>query len=312
MLRPFTFLICYTFLMSKPKVIAIVGPTASGKTALSIEIAKKYNGEVISADSRQVYVGMDIGTGKITREEMAGVPHHLIDIADPVTVYTGADFSRDANEAIKTIIERKHLPIIAGGTFFYIDLLRGKIQPAPVEPNEDFRNSLAHFKDDELFAQLQEKDAKRAESVDPFNRRRLVRALEVIEALGSVPEQKPVESPYEWLIIGVEVPNQPLHDKIKERLLARMDAGMVAEVENLHKQGVSYERLDDLGLEYRYIAQYLQQKLSYEEMLEQLETKIRQYAKRQLTWLKRDPEIEWFSSTNTEVILNRVSDFLAE
>jgi tRNA dimethylallyltransferase len=298
--------------MKKPKVIAIVGPTASGKTALSIAVAKKFNGEVVSADSRQVYIGMDIGTGKITRDEMQGVPHHLIDIADPVTVYTGADFARDANDALNTIIERDHLPIVTGGTFFYIDLLRGKIQPAPVEPNEDFRNSLAHFKDDELFAQLQEKDSRRAASVDPFNRRRLVRALEVIEALGSVPEQKPVESPYEWLIIGVEVSNAPLHDKIHDRLLDRLEAGMVAEVENLHSQGVSYERFDDLGLEYRYIGQYLQKKLTYDEMVAELETKIRQYAKRQLTWLKRDPEIEWFSSSSTEAILNRIENFLHE
>jgi tRNA dimethylallyltransferase len=241
---------------------------------------------------------------------MQGVPHHLIDIADPVTVYTGADFARDAHEAIASILDRKHVPIVTGGTFFYIDLLRGKMQPAPVEPNEDFRNSLAHFKDDELFAQLQEKDPKRAESVDPFNRRRLVRALEVIEALGSVPEQKPVESPYDWLIIGVEVPHAPLHDKIHDRLLARLDQGMVKEVENLHAQGVSFERLDDLGLEYRYIGQYLQKKLTYDEMILQLETKIRQYAKRQLTWLKRDAEIEWFSSENHTGILERVEEFL--
>jgi len=296
--------------MSKPKVIAIVGPTASGKTALSIALSKKFNGEVVSADSRQVYVGMDIGTGKITHDEMAGVPHHLIDIADPITVYTGADFVRDAHEAIKSIHGRGHFPIVTGGTFFYIDLLRGKMQPAPVEPNEDFRNSLAHFKDDELFAQLQNKDPKRAESIDPFNRRRLVRALEVIEALGSVPEQKPTESPYEWLLVGIEVQNEPLQDKIHDRLIARLDQGMVKEVENLVKQGVTYERLDDLGLEYRYIGQYLQKHLTYDEMVEQLETKIRQYAKRQLTWLKRDSEIEWFSSSDHESVFKRVEQFL--
>ena len=296
--------------MSKPKVIAIVGPTASGKTALSIAMAKKFEGEVVSADSRQVYIGMDIGTGKVTREEMDGVPHHLIDIADPVTVYTGADFARDAGQAIESIIARGHCPIVTGGTFFYIDLLRGKMQPAPVEPNEDFRNSLAHFKDDELFAQLQEKDTKRSENIDPFNRRRLVRALEVIEALGSVPEQKAVESPYEWLIIGVETTKDPLHDKIHERLLSRLETGMIQEVENLHNQGVSFERFDDLGLEYRYIGQHIQKKLTYDEMVLELETKIRQYAKRQMTWLKRDSEIEWFSSDNKEAIFGRIEDFL--
>jgi tRNA dimethylallyltransferase len=296
--------------MSKPKVVALVGPTASGKTGLSIKIAQEHDGEVISADSRQVYIGMDIGTGKITHDEMQGIPHHLINVADPVSIYTGADFMRDATTAIETILERKHLPIVTGGTFFYIDLLRGKMKPAPVEPNEDFRNSLAHFKDDELFAQLQEKDPKRASTIDPFNRRRLVRALEVIEALGSTPENTPSESPYEWLIIGLEVQNDSLQDKIRERLLARLEAGMIEEVESLNTQGVSFERLDDLGLEYRYIGQYLQKNITYDEMVNQLETKIRQYAKRQMTWLKRDSEIEWFANTNSAGILKRVGEFL--
>ncbi len=298
--------------MQKPKIIAIVGPTASGKTALSVELAQKINGEIISADSRQVYLGMDIGTGKITPEEMLGIPHHLIDIADPVTVYTGADFVKDASEAITSIVGREHVPIVTGGTFFYIDLLRGKMQAAPVEPNEDFRNSLAHFKDDELFAELQVKDPKRASTIDPFNRRRLIRALEVIEALGSVPQNTTTESPYSWLLLGIETKKDMLHDKIHDRLLARLESGMVQEVETLLAQGVSYERLDDLGLEYRYIGQYLQKNLTYEEMISELETKIRQYAKRQMTWLKRNPEIEWFSGEDHQVLFDRVSTFLKE
>ena len=297
--------------MSKPKIIAVVGPTSSGKTALSIEIAKRFEGEVISADSRQVYIGMDIGTGKVTHEEMQGVPHHLIDIADPVTVYTGSDFIKDASEAIASIHKRNHTPIVTGGTFFYIDLLRGKMQAAPVEPNEDFRNSLAHFKDDELFAQLQEKDSNRASTIDPFNRRRLVRALEVIEALGSVPERSTVDSPYEWLIIGIEMPSDTLHDRIHDRLLSRLESGMIEEVERLQKQGVTFERLDDLGLEYRYIGQYLQKNLTYDQMVDELEAKHRQYAKRQMTWLKRDNEIEWFSPKNREEIFGRAENFLS-
>lgn len=296
--------------MSKPKVVAVVGPTASGKTSLSIEIAKRFSGEVISADSRQVYKGMDLGTGKITEAEMQGIPHHLIDIMMPMKVYTGADFKRDADKAILDITGRKKLPIIAGGTFFYLDLLRGKMQPAPVEPNEDFRNSLAHFKDDELFAQLEEKDPDRAKTIDPFNRRRLVRALEVIEALGSIPTPSPVESPYDWLILGLTVPTTNLHDNIRERLERRFAAGMIKEVELLHRQGVTFERLDDLGLEYRYIAQFLQNNLTYEQMLTELETKIRQYAKRQLAWLKKDNEIEWYESADTETIFGRITTFI--
>ena len=298
--------------MSKPKVIAIVGPTASGKTSLSIEVAEKINGEVISADSRQVYIGMDIGTGKVTAEEMRGIPHHLIDIVDPTVIYTGSDFLRDAGKALNQILERDLTPIIAGGTFFYLDLLGGKMQAPPVEPNEDFRNSLAHFKDDELFAQLQDKDQKRASAIDPFNRRRLIRALEVIEALGIVPENTPTESPYEWLIVGIETDRVDLRKKIHDRLLARLESGMIAEIETLLKKGVSFERLDDLGLEYRYIGQYLQNNLTYDEMVTELETKIGQYAKRQMTWLKRDAEIKWFSSENREAIFTRINEFLAE
>jgi tRNA dimethylallyltransferase len=297
--------------MSKPKVIAVVGPTSSGKTFLSIEIAKQFSGEVISADSRQVYAGMDIGTGKVTSEEMAGVPHHLLSIVNPSEVYTGSDFLNDAASAIADITSRNKMPIVAGGTFFYLDLLRGKITPAPVEPNEDFRNSLAHFKDDELFAQLQEKDPNRAATIDPFNRRRLVRALEVIEALGSVPKHT-LTSPYTWLVIGIETSNETLQNKIHDRLIARLESGMIEEVKRLHEQGVSFERLDDLGLEYRYIGRYLQNNLTYDEMVSELETKIRQYAKRQSTWLKRDNEIEWYPAENRSAIFSRIQKFLDE
>ena len=296
--------------MKKPKVVAIVGPTASGKTSLSIAIAKKFDGEIISADSRQVYVGMDIGTGKITKEEMQDIPHHLIDITPAMKVYTGADFERDATIAILDITNRNCAPVIAGGTFFYLDLLRGKLHAAPVEPNEDFRNSLAHFKDDELFAQLQEKDSKRAGNIDPFNRRRLVRALEVIEALGSVPVSEPIESPFEWLIIGIDVVVDNLHHNIHARLKERLESGMIEEVKRLHDEGVTWERMDDLGLEYRYIAQHLQGNLTYDEMVVELEIKIRQYAKRQSTWLRKDKEIEWFDPDDRPAIFDRIKDFL--
>lgn len=296
--------------MNKPKVVAIVGPTASGKTSLSIAIAKKFAGEIISTDSRQVYVGMDIGTGKITPDEMQGIPHHLIDIVPAMKVYTGADFERDATIAILDITNRNCAPIIAGGTFFYLDLLRGKLHAAPVEPNEDFRNSLAHFKDDELFAQLQEKDSKRAGNIDPFNRRRLVRALEVIEALGSVPVSEPIESPFEWLIIGIDVVVDNLHHNIHARLKERLESGMIEEVKRLHDEGVTWERMDDLGLEYRYIAQHLQGNLTYDEMVVELEIKIRQYAKRQSTWLRKDKEIEWFDPTDRPAIFDRIKAFL--
>jgi tRNA dimethylallyltransferase len=298
--------------MSKPKVIAIVGPTASGKTGLSIELAQKLDGEVISADSRQVYRGMDIGTGKVTEKEMAGVPHHLLDIRDPMEVYTGAEFVTDGTTALADILKRSRTPIVAGGTFFYLDLLRGKMQSAPVLPDQAFRDSLHDLSNATLLEQLYAKDPERAKNIDPHNRRRVIRALEVVHELGEVPKLVTTESPYEWLVIGITMEQAQLHENIKNRLHERMEQGMIEEAQTLHKAGVTYTRLDALGLEYRYLARYLQGDLTREEMMEQLETKIRQFAKRQLTWLKRDASIEWYALENRSAIFQRATTFLAE
>lgn len=294
----------------KPKVIAIVGPTASGKTSLSIALAKEFNGEVISADSRQVYQGMDLGTGKVTAEEMADVPHHLLDIADPMEVYTGANFAHDATNTLQSILKRDRHPIIAGGTFFYLDLLRGRWQSAPVEPNETFRTSLQDLSNTTLLEMLYQKDPARAATIDQANRRRLIRALEIIDAIGVVPPAMIQNSPYEWLIIGITISKETLHRNIHVRLQERLEAGMIEEVERLLKTGVTYERLDDLGLEYRYIAKHLKGELTKDEMTTQLETKTRQFAKRQMTWLRRDRDIEWFPAEDRFAIFRRVKQFL--
>ncbi len=296
----------------KPKVVAIVGPTASGKTALSIDIARTFNGEVVSADSRQVYRGMDLGTGKVTEAEMVGIPHHLLDIADPKSVmYTGADFIRDAKTAITDIHFREKLPIIAGGTFFYIELLRGTMQPAPVAPNPTLRADLGQRSDTELVALLASKDPRRAERIDNNNRRRLIRALEIIDALGAVPEVVPVESDYDWLVIGIDVPIEILNERIMSRIMSRIEAGMIEEIAALHESGVPWERMEDFGLEYRYISRYLQGIIDKDTMIEELTNKIRQFAKRQRTWLKRDPNIVWFPfPVDTTAALAYVEKFL--
>lgn len=301
---------CYTPNMHKLKVIAVVGPTASGKTGLSIAIAKMFNGEVISADSRQVYKGMDLGTGKVTLDEMDGVPHHIIDIVDPMTVYTGADFKRDATTSIEDILTRGHVPIIAGGTFFYIELLRGTMQAAPVEPDPIFRASLDVYSNTELFEILKEKDAHRAANIDSDNRRRLIRSLEIINKLGTVPESVKIESNYDWLFIGIDLEKKALQKNIHTRLQTRFEAGMIDEVKGLREQGVTWQRMEEFGLEYRFIAKYLQGKIQKEEMEQELETKTRQFAKRQLTWLKRDVGIEWFAPENREAIFWRIETFL--
>ena len=296
---------------TKPKVLAVVGPTASGKTALSIELAKKYDGEVISADSRQVYRGLDIGTGKVTAAEMDGVPHHLLDVADPRETYTAADWQCDATAAIEDILNRGRRPIIAGGTFFWLDLLRGKAGTAPVEPDETLRETLEQQSTEELFAELQTKDPARAATIDPSNRRRLIRALEIVEALGSVPASTSTESPYDWLVIGMDVPKETLQQNFSERIDSWLRAGFQAEVERLLADGVPRERFQELGFEYTLMLDYIDQTISLTELKEKFVQKNWQYAKRQLTWLKRDEEIEWYAPENRCAIFRRTDTFLA-
>jgi tRNA dimethylallyltransferase len=296
---------------AKPKVVAVVGPTASGKTSLSIDIAKAHNGEVISADSRQVYKGLDIGSGKVTAEEMSGVPHHLLDVVEPSTLYTGADFKRDATAALEDILERNRLPIVAGGTFFYLDLLRNKLSSAPVSPNPALRATLEHCSTEELFSKLSTLDPTRAADIDAQNRHRLIRALEIVEVLGYVPKPTTHTSQYEWLIIGIDIDSESLQKNIHSRLLSRMQDGMLDEVEQLHKHGLHFERMEELGLEYRYLARHLKGDIGYETMLRELEVKIRQFAKRQKTWLKRDEAIHWFKPEERADAISKVGDFIS-
>ncbi len=298
--------------MDKTPLIILVGPTASGKTSLSIALAKRFNGEIISADSRQVYRGLDLGSGKVTKEEMGDVPHHLLDIADPNDVYTAADFTRDAREAIAAITSRHHLPIIAGGTFFYIDSLLGRISLPEVPPNAALRTELAAFDTETLFERLKQLDPRRADTVDTANPRRLIRAIEIATALGSVPEVTPTtDSPYRPLTLGITIDTETLHHNIHVRLIERLEAGMMREVETLLQNGVTHERLEALGLEYRYISRHLAGQLDYETMVRELETKIRQFAKRQYTWLKRDTSIIWIDKHDTTRIDELVGNFVS-
>lgn len=275
------------------KIIVIVGPTASGKSSLAVKLAKKLKGEVISADSRQVYKGLDIGTGKITKKEMHGVPHHLLDVASPKKVFTANEFVELGRKAIDDIISRGKMPIICGGTGFYIDALLGRIALPAVPPNPKLRAQLAKKTAAQLFAMLTKLDPRRAKDIDAQNPVRLIRAIEIAKALGNVPASKPEPLPYaiEW--IGLKPDEKKLRTKIHKRLHDRMKYGMLREAERLHNAGLSYKRMDQLGLEYRYLALLMQKKIDRAEMLEKLENEIWQYAKRQLTYFKKNPEIEW-------------------
>lgn len=295
--------------MHKTKILVIVGPTASGKTSLSIELAKKFNGEIVSADSRQVYKGLDLGTGKISKEEMQSIPHHVLDVADPKDTYTQANYVRDGRKAIADILARKKLPIIVGGTFFYIDALLGKVSTPPVEPNLELRAHLESLSNEELIHMIAEKDPERAKTIDVHNKRRLVRALEIISALGTVPTIQSEEL-YDSLTLGIAITKEKLEENIHTRLLARLNQGMIEEVKSLNRNGLSYKRLGELGIEYECTGDYLEEKISKEEMMEQIEIKSRQYAKRQMTWLKRDKSIVWIDPKDIDTIQESVSNFL--
>ncbi|MEX0869975.1 MAG: tRNA (adenosine(37)-N6)-dimethylallyltransferase MiaA, partial [Candidatus Spechtbacterales bacterium] len=282
------------------KLITIVGPTASGKSDLAVYLAKKFNGEVVSADSRQVYKWMDIGTGKVTEEEMQSVPHHLLDVAHPSRQFTVKQYKEKAEEAIKKIHKKGRLPILVGGTGFYIDTVIYDTEFPEVPPNKELRHKLEKSSTEELFEVLKKKDPKRAQTIQKDNKRRLIRALEIIEATGEPVPDIAVSgtamsaSPYDLLVIGIKVPQEELDIKIKKRLVARLKEGMIDEVKKLReKHNISWKRLENFGLEYRWIAQYLQKKVSREEMEEKLFTDIRKYSKRQMTWFKRDKNIKW-------------------
>ncbi|OGZ07764.1 MAG: tRNA (adenosine(37)-N6)-dimethylallyltransferase MiaA [Candidatus Lloydbacteria bacterium RIFCSPHIGHO2_02_FULL_50_13] len=276
----------------KPKILVIVGPTASGKSALAVKLAKKYNGEIISADSRQVYRGMDIGTGKIGRREMRGVPHHLLDVASPKRRYTVSNYVRDAERVIGGIFQRGKLPVICGGTGFYIRALVDKLKLPDVPPNKALRKRLEKKDVDELFKQLKRLDPVFALRIDRYNPRRLVRAIEIARALGHVPPLE-AKTHYDPLFIGITFSTEMLAKRIHRRLHARIKAGMLNEVKGLRRRGVSWKQLEEFGLEYRFCSRHLEGKISKAEMLSHLEVAIRQYAKRQMTWFKKDKRIHW-------------------
>jgi len=307
----------------KLKLLVIVGPTASGKSGLAVRLARKWGGEIISADSRQVYKGLNIGTGKITKKEMRGIPHYMLNIINPRQTYTAGQFRKDAEKIVQYIAQKGKLPIVVGGTGFYIDALLGTVSLPEVSPNPALRKKLEENKAITLFKKLKKLDPARAKTIDPHNKRRLIRAIEIATALGKVPKNKIMTSPYEVLKIGIDTPDTQLKKNITIRLLARLESprqsraqsrkGMIAEVQQLHKKGLSWKRMDELGLEYRFLARYLKTRgptLDREEMIKQLNNAIWHYAKRQKRWFKRDGAIYWYKLTEFKNIEKVVAQFL--
>jgi len=281
-------------------LIAVVGQTATGKTALAVQIALRHNGEVISADSRQVYRGLDLGTGKVTPEETLGVPHHMIDIVDVNDSYSVMRFQREALAVIADIQSRGKLPILCGGTGQYIDAILDDVSLPDVDPNPELRASLSKLSNEELFAQLTKLDPRRAATIEPENPHRLIRAIEIATALGAVPELSNVEPRFNALVIGCRFADtEKYRARIRTRIVERIDAGMFEEAERLQSEGVSLERMRALGLEYRHLADWLaagalRDTKTVESFIETLALDIWAYARRQRTWFKRRETIGWF------------------
>ncbi len=296
--------------MSRNKIIVILGPTATGKSDLGVVLAKRFKGEVISADSRQVYKGLDIGSGKITKREMKGVPHHMLDVASPRARYAASRYAKDSMRAVKSIITKNKLPIVVGGTGLYIDtLVCGTVFPE-VAPNPALRKKLEKKSAAALFALLKKKDPKRAALIDPHNTRRLIRALEIIEALGSVPSSVKPTPLFDTLFIGLTLPIEKLRPKIRARLEKRLKQGMTREVQQLRKSGLPWKRLDELGLEYRFVSRHLRGLISKNEMIDEIARESIKYPKRQMTWFKRNKDIVWFAPTNTKKVEKAAAAFL--
>lgn len=308
--------------MDKPKVIVVLGPNASGKSDLAVNLVrfiiknkKRFSikgAEIISADSRQVYRGMDIGTGKISKKEMNGVPHHLLDIVSPSTIFTVARYQKLGNDAIKKIISRNKIPIICGGTGFYIRAITEGMRIPEVKPDLVLRKKLSSMSTDKLFNLLKKLDSRRAGNIDEKNPVRLIRAIEIATKLGSVPALENTKPQYNVLYIGTKISRDKLKERIHNRLLRRIDEGMIDEAKKLHKQGVSWKRMEQIGLEYRYLSRYLRKLITRDEMIKQLESEIVSYAKRQMTWWKKDNSINWFNKKQLPAIKQTVVKFLSD
>lgn len=336
--------------INRQKIIVILGPTASGKSELAVKIAKYIassgttflGGEIISADSRQVYRHLNIGTGKIvgkwwsvSRQSLKkskvnskhlgiskkrvfvykGIPHHCIDFASPKRVYTAAEYKKCALKAIADIAGRRKLPIICGGTGFYIDTLIYDYPLPAVKPNPKLRKELEKLNAEELFKKLKRLDPRRAsillQNSGYKNKRRLVRALEVIKTTGmTIPTWKDLTNKHDILWLGIKKSDAELKKLIHDRLIKRIRSGMIKEVRDLHKKlGLSWKRLESLGLEYLFVSHHLRNNLTKFDLVRLLEGKIWRYAKRQMTWFKKNQEIHWIS--NKKEVSGLTKNFLS-
>ena len=306
-------------LSEKPKVIVILGPTASGKTKLGVKLAHDFKGEIISADSRQVYIGMDIGTGKdLAKYKINGkkIAYHLIDVVSPKVKFNLARYQRLALKEIDNILKRQKVPFIVGGTGLYIQALTDNYRLSSFKSSAKERLALEKLGAAKLFkliTKAKPEFAARLNNSERHNARRLARYLEIINSgqeFGSINK----EPKFSFLILGLDISDDKMRAKIKKRLKVRLEKeGLIEEVKRLRESGVSFQRLISFGLEYKFVAYYLQNKISYSELEEQLETAIYRFAKKQKTWFKRfekqGGKIIWIK--NEKEARRAIKDFLA-
>lgn len=302
----------------KPKVIVIVGPTASGKTDLSIRLAKELNGEIISADSMQIYKRMTIGTAKPTKEEMQGIPHHMIDIIEPNDDFNVAKYKDMAEEKIEEILSRGKQPIIVGGTGLYVETLVKGIEFFDIENDLVYRAKLENEVNEKgvdwLFDELKKVDPEAAKVIDKNNIRRVIRALEIYKVTGKTKTQLDKESvkgsKYDYIIFGLLWNREELYERINLRVDIMLKDGLIEEVKSLlDNEGFSKTALQGLG--YKEVVEYLEEKASYEEMVEKIKIETRRYAKRQMTWFKRNQDIVWLEAADKQGMFEKVLNIIS-
>ena len=297
----------------KPNVIVIAGPTASGKTKLSIELAKQINGEIISSDSMQIYKWMDIGTAKVTKEEADGIKHYLIDIVEPNERYTVSNFKKDAENVIEEILSKGKTPIVVGGTGLYIDSLIYGIEYQDMDFDEEYRKRLMGQAETEeglnqLYNEALKIDKQAMEKISPNDTKRIVRVLEIYHSTGKTKTELEIESrkngvKYNYHVFVVNMDREKLYERINHRVDMMVDAGLIEEVKDICKRYNSFPTAMQ-GLGYKEVVEYLENKTSKEEMIDKIKKESRHYAKRQLTWFRKDKDFIWldgFADVNHNV-----------
>ena len=286
----------------KPKVVVIVGPTASGKTALSIELAKKLDGEIISSDSMQIYKDLDIGTAKVTKEEAQGIKHYLVDFVSPDQRYTVSDFKKDAETAIKEILEKGKVPIVVGGTGLYINSLIYGIEYQDMKIDENYRNMLMERAEDpqeleKLWEEANRIDPEAMTKISRNDKKRIIRVLEIYKATGKTKTEQEILSrqkgtEYDYKVFGISMDREKLYERINLRVDLMIQAGLEDEVKNLLNKYSEFPTAMQ-GLGYKEVKEYFDGIITREEMIDKIKQESRRYAKRQLTWFRRNNEIIW-------------------